>query len=118
MKTVFPGFYVQRAIHIHVQTHTNWVVRDNGTVVSDNTVSTGQLFFSEELSQQIMALEPYASHTEINRTTNYVDDIYAGEMAGYWDPTMQVVPLDGVDVTKGMVGYITLGVDSTATSSK
>ena len=29
-----------------------------------------------------------------------------------------VEPLDGVDVANGMVGYITLGVDLTATSSE
>lgn len=64
-----------------------------------------------------MALEPYSQHTSINRTTNVVDDIYAGEIVGGWNPVMSVVPLDGEDVTKGMVAYITLGVDSASTSS-
>lgn len=72
MKTIFPGFYVERTIHIHAQVHTNWVIGKNGTVVSDNTISTGQLFFAEDLSQQIMALAPYSQHTEINRTTNVI----------------------------------------------
>lgn len=117
MKTSFPGFYVDRTIHIHAQVHTNWVIGQNGTVVSDNTISTGQIFFDEELSQQIMALEPYSQHTTINRTTNAVDSIYADELVGGWNPVMSVVPLDGEDVTKGMVAYITLGVDSSATSS-
>ncbi|GKT48909.1 uncharacterized protein ColSpa_09090 [Colletotrichum spaethianum] len=112
MKTVFPGFYVERTIHIHAQVHTEWTVRSNGTIVASNTVSTGQLFFDEELSQQIMALEPYVSHTEINRTTNAIDDIFASESAGNWNPNMIVEPLDGEDVTKGMLAYITLGVEA------
>lgn len=74
MKTIFPGFYVERTIHIHVQVHTNWAIGKNGTVISDNTISTGQLFFDEVLSEQIMALEPYASHTQINRTLNTVGE--------------------------------------------
>ncbi|KAL0933332.1 uncharacterized protein CTRU02_212295 [Colletotrichum truncatum] len=111
LNTVFPGFYVERTIHIHAQVHTDWSVRSNGTIVASNIVSTGQLFFDEQLSQQIMALEPYVSHTEINRTINAVDTIYADEQAGSWNPLMVVEPLDGEDVTKGMLAYITLGVE-------
>ncbi|KAF6833037.1 hypothetical protein CPLU01_05833 [Colletotrichum plurivorum] len=112
MKTVFPGFYVERTIHIHAQVHTDWSVRSNGTVVASNVVSTGQLFFGEELSQKIMALEPYVGHTAINRTINAVDSIYAEEQSGSWNPLMVVEPLDGEDVTKGMLAYITLGVEA------
>ncbi|KAJ9634933.1 hypothetical protein H2201_009133 [Coniosporium apollinis] len=113
MKTIFPGFYVQRSIHIHVQVHTNWTVRSNGTIVSSNTVNTGQLYFSEELSQQIVALDPYASHTGINRTTNAEDVLIGNSTMGTgFDPILDVVALDGCDVTKGMIGYITLGVEA------
>lgn len=117
MKTVFPGFYVERTIHIHAQVHTNWIVRSNGTIVSDSTISTGQLFFDEDLSKQIMALDPYVRHTQINRTTNVVDSIWKDESTGGFNPLMQVIPLDGKDVTKGMVAYITLGVDPNNTGS-
>ncbi|KAL4931708.1 intradiol ring-cleavage dioxygenase [Aspergillus undulatus] len=117
MKTIFPGFYVERAIHIHVQVHTNWTTRTNGTIVTGNTVSTGQLYFTEELERQIMALEPYASHTEINRTTNAADTVYFQDTEGGFNPVISVVPVDGQDVTKGMIGYVTLGVDTTAVES-
>lgn len=114
-KSIFPGFYIERAIHIHVQVHTNWVVSINGTIATDETVSTGQLFFAEDVINQIMALEPYASHTQINRTLNAVDDIYTYiEQEGVFNPLVQVEPLDGEDLTKGMVGYITIGVDPTS----
>lgn len=36
--------------------------------------------------------------------------MYASENTAGFDPVMTVVPLDGVDVTNGMVAYITLGV--------
>ncbi|KAF2125540.1 protocatechuate 3 [Dothidotthia symphoricarpi CBS 119687] len=118
MQTVFPGFYIDRTIHIHVRAHTNWTVRDNGTVSASNIASTGQIFFDEELSAQIMAMAPYSSHTEINRTTNSIDSIYSDETPTGWSPIIQVEPLDGVDVANGMIGYITLGINVTATSSE
>lgn len=112
-----PGFYVERAIHIHVQVHDNYVIRSNGTIASSDTISTGQLFIAEDLSQQLMALEPYASHTQINRTTNDIDDIYAGESENGWNPDISLVAMDGVDMANGVIGYITIGVDS-ATKKK
>ncbi|KAL3481309.1 Intradiol ring-cleavage dioxygenase [Aspergillus californicus] len=114
MKTIFPGFYIDRAIHIHVQVHTNWTLRENGTITTGNTVSTGQLYFNEALEEQIMALQPYASHTEIDRTTNAKDSVFSYDTTGGFSPVIDVVPVDGQDVTKGMIGYITLGVDTTA----
>ncbi|KAH9992392.1 protocatechuate 3,4-dioxygenase beta subunit [Xylariaceae sp. FL0662B] len=111
---IVPGFYVERTIHIHVQVHENYVIRGNGTIASSNTISTGQLFLAEDISAQLMALEPYASHTQINRTTNSIDSIFQGESKNGWDPTLMVVPMDGENVENGIIGYITIGVDTAA----
>lgn len=105
------------SIHIHVQVHTDWTIRANGTVASSTTVSTGQVFINETLSAQLMALEPYVSHTAINRTTNDIDSIYASETANGWDPNLQIVPLDGENIENGVIGYVTIGVD-TATQQR
>jgi hypothetical protein len=61
-----------------------------------------------------MALEPYASHTEINRTTNAVDSVFSQDTDGGYNPVVSIVPADGEDVTNGMIGYITIGVDTSA----
>ncbi|KAJ5093149.1 aromatic compound dioxygenase [Penicillium angulare] len=114
MKTIFPGFYIQRSIHIHVQAHTDWSVRENGTLVAGNTVSTGQIYFDEALEERIMKLEPYATHTQINRTTNAEDSVFSGDTDGGYSPIISVVPADGKNVNNGMIGYITIGVDTTA----
>lgn len=114
MQTVFPGFYVERAIHIHVQVYHDWVLRSNGTIESGDIVSAGQLYFDSDLEDQIMALEPYAQHTEINRTTNAEDSIFGDSFAGGYDPVISIVAADGEDVTNGMIGYVTIGVDTTA----
>jgi hypothetical protein len=68
MKSIIPGFYVARPIYIHVQVHTDWVLYDNGTLTSGNTVSTGQIYVNETISEQLMALELYVFHTEIRST--------------------------------------------------
>lgn len=111
MKTVFPGFYVDRAIHIHVQVYHDWVLRENGTISSGDIVSAGQLYFDEALESQIMALDPYSQHTQIDRTTNDIDSIFSDSFDGGYNPVISVVPADGEDVTNGMIGYITIGVD-------
>lgn len=108
------GFYVQRTIHIHVQAHTDWRVRENGTIISSNTISTGQLYFDEAVSQKIMGLEPYVFHTEIDRITNAQDAIYQNGTKGGFNPVVSIVPADGKDISKGMIGYITMGVDTAA----
>ncbi|KAJ5470248.1 hypothetical protein N7530_007605 [Penicillium desertorum] len=106
------------SIHIHVQVHTDWTTQENGTFVFENNVSTGQLYFEEELEEKIMALQPYASHTEVNRTRNDVDmEFSKGQKNGY-NPVVSVVPVDDDDLTKGLVGYITIGVDTTAISDE
>lgn len=75
-------------------------------------MSTGQIYFEEELEQKIMALPPYASHTQINRTTNDVDTFFSGGTKGGYNPVISVVPADGKDVRNGVIGYITVGVDT------
>ncbi|KAJ5476726.1 hypothetical protein N7475_002455 [Penicillium sp. IBT 31633x] len=119
--TIFPGFYgeadftscqVERAIHIHAQVHTNWTVESNGTIIRGSTVSTGQIFIGEELEKQIMALEPYASHTEIERVQNDDDGIFLTESDTGAMTLLQAEPLDGVNFENGVFGYITLGIQT------
>lgn len=116
--TIVPGFYSERAIHIHVQVHTEWEIRGNGTIASSQTISTGQVGINETMSETLMAIEPYVGHTEIERVTNDVDSIFTSSAYDNgFDPNIVLVPMDGVDITNGVIGYITIGVD-TATASK
>ncbi|KAJ5457860.1 aromatic compound dioxygenase [Penicillium sp. IBT 31633x] len=108
--TIFPGFYVERAIHIHVQIHLNWTVRSNGTLLRGPIVSTGQIFMPETLQREILALEPYVGHTEIERVENVDDGIYSNESATGAMTVLDTEPLDGVDYANGVLGYITLGI--------
>ncbi|KAJ5873146.1 hypothetical protein N7455_003689 [Penicillium solitum] len=110
--TIFPGFYIERAIHIHAQVHTNWTVGSNGTVIHGPIVSTGQIFIDEALEKQIMALEPYVNHTEIERVKNDADGIYTTESDTGAMTILDTEPLDGVNYENGVFGYITLGIQT------
>jgi protocatechuate 3,4-dioxygenase beta subunit len=48
--TVYPGWYQGRAVHIHVKVHVGGAV-----------VHTGQLFFSDTLTDKVYTAAPYAS---------------------------------------------------------
>ncbi|CAK3935353.1 aromatic compound dioxygenase [Lecanosticta acicola] len=111
--SIFPGFYIERSIHIHVQVHTDWNITRNGTVGTSRVVETGQIFFAEELEREIMALEPYSSHTEIERTTNVGDGIFAQVVNSGAMANVDTEPLDGVDYKNGVLAYITLGIETT-----
>jgi protocatechuate 3,4-dioxygenase beta subunit len=49
-KTIYPGWYRGRAVHIHVKVH-----------VGGNVVHTGQLFFPDALTREVYKAAPYAS---------------------------------------------------------
>jgi protocatechuate 3,4-dioxygenase beta subunit len=89
-RTVFPGWYTGRAVHIHVK------VRADG----DQTHS-GQLFFDPEVISAVYEADPYAARGEPD-TPNSSDGIY-GERRGV---TIVAVTLDGESAS----GAVTLGV--------
>ncbi|PMD31119.1 aromatic compound dioxygenase [Hyaloscypha variabilis F] len=97
--TIFPGHYVTRSTHIHLTVQTNHI---------------GQLFFDESLIKSVYALSPYAAHlATLNRTTNAEDSLYATANGNGYSAVISVSNL-GDAVADGLVGYITVGVNSSA----
>jgi protocatechuate 3,4-dioxygenase beta subunit len=90
-KTIYPGFYAGRAVHIHVKVH-----------VRGNVVHTGQLFFPAAITNAVYAKAPYAQHGTTADTPNAADAIFRnGGSYGM------------LKVTKASPGYaasITMGV--------
>jgi protocatechuate 3,4-dioxygenase beta subunit len=65
IKTIYPGWYQGRAVHIHVKVH-----------VRGSIVHTGQLFFPAAITQAVYAKTPYSTHGTSPDTTNARDAIY------------------------------------------
>jgi protocatechuate 3,4-dioxygenase beta subunit len=59
--TVYPGWYTGRTVHIHVKVH-----------VGSNVVHTGQLFFSDAITDAVYKRPPYSSRP--NRDTRNAQD--------------------------------------------
>jgi hypothetical protein len=46
LKTIYPGWYQGRALHIHMKVFTGATILANGTFTSGINIHTGQLFFN------------------------------------------------------------------------
>ncbi|MFT4264994.1 MAG: hypothetical protein QM572_16540 [Nocardioides sp.] len=90
--TIYPGWYVSRAIHIHVRLRT--------TLSSSSTINfTTQLFFDESITQAVLKDSNYKADSS-QRTTNSTDSIYT---------SATLVPLTGSN-SAGYAGAITLAL--------
>ncbi len=94
-RTIFPGWYRGRAIHIHVKVR----VFDGSQQTFEYT---SQLFFAETTIDQVYAREPHSSNGKPD-TPNNSDGIY-GEMGG-----TGLVRMSG-SAAAGYSGAVTLGI--------
>lgn len=110
--TKFPGYYVTRSTHIHVTAQANVTT---GVSYSDSAVQhIGQFFFEEDVLSQVYALSPYSAHLEtLNRTTNSEDSLYSSANADGYSSVIEIDFL-GDDISAGLVGYITVGINASA----
>ncbi|MCZ0991444.1 intradiol ring-cleavage dioxygenase [Streptomyces diastatochromogenes] len=107
--TVYPGWYVGRALHIHVKTHAGGTV-SNGTYHGGHVSHTGQLYFPETYNTRVAALSPYRNNTA-TRTLNARDGIYRNGGSS----TLLTVTQAGSDLGKGVTGTVVLGINPAAT---
>lgn len=109
-KTVFPGWYQGRCVHIHTKVHVSGTWTDAG-YEGGNTCHTGQFFFDEESVLASAEVAPYSTNTT-TRTTLEEDTIYPdnGTEGG-----LLKLKYRKNDIAKGVVATITMGVDPEAT---
>ncbi|MGW4882646.1 intradiol ring-cleavage dioxygenase [Streptomyces sp. NPDC004262] len=110
-RTVFPGWYQGRCVHIHVKVHVDGEWTDAG-YEGGHTCHTGQLFFDERSVLLSAEVEPYASNTT-TRTTLDEDTIYPdnGPEGGLLHLTY-----DRHHIARGVRGRLTLGVEPDTTN--
>ncbi|MFB7332335.1 dioxygenase [Streptomyces adustus] len=109
-KTIFPGWYRGRCVHIHVKVHVDGEWTDAG-YEGGHTCHTGQFFFSEEAVLASATVAPYSTSTT-ERTTLTEDTIYdqSGTTGG-----LLKLKYDKKHIAKGVQASLTLGVDPDAT---
>jgi protocatechuate 3,4-dioxygenase beta subunit len=91
-RTVYPGWYMGRTVHIHVKVH-----------VGGNVVHTGQIFFNDATTDLVYQKTPYSSRP--GRDTRNVDDnIYTG------GGSKSIVTIAKNPAGSGYVGTLTMGV--------
>ncbi|MET8079693.1 intradiol ring-cleavage dioxygenase [Streptomyces sp. NPDC005303] len=110
-RTIFPGWYRGRCVHIHTKVHVNGEWTDAG-YEGGNTCHTGQFFFDEESVLASAEVEPYSTSTT-ERTTLTEDTIYdqSGTTGG-----LLKLKYNKKNIAKGVIGSITMGVDPDATN--
>ena len=64
-KTIYPGFYQGRAVHVHVKVH-----------IAGTVVHTGQLFFPAAVTNAVYTKLPYSAHGTRPDTLNANDAIF------------------------------------------
>ena len=89
--TIYPGWYMGRATHIHVEIYTN-----------GRSIKTTQIAFPESVSSAVYRTGVYASKGQ-NTTTNASDNVFSD---GVQD---ELAALAG-DTTSGYTATITIGV--------
>ncbi|MFD8274554.1 intradiol ring-cleavage dioxygenase [Streptomyces flaveolus] len=108
-RTIFPGWYSGRAVHIHTKVHTGGKRTSDG-YTGGRTCHTGQFYFPEGAVEGTVGLDPYAANT-VTRVSLDQDTIYPG--TGTPGGLLQLV-YDRGHVTRGVVGHITMAVDPEA----
>lgn len=112
-QTTYPGWYIGRDIHIHLKVHVDGEA-DNGSYDGGHVAHTGQLAFSDDITDQVALIEPYSLRS--TTFTRLDEDGVFGNVEED-DPTFFVtlsqVSESGLD--DGVIGEITLGVDLNAT---
>ncbi|MFE9623937.1 intradiol ring-cleavage dioxygenase [Streptomyces sp. NPDC006527] len=109
-RTIFPGWYRGRCVHIHTKVHVDGEWTDAG-YEGGHTCHTGQFFFDEESVLASAEVAPYSTSTT-ERTTLTEDTIYdqSGTQGG-----LLTLKYDKKNIAKGVQASITVGVDPEAT---
>lgn len=110
-RTIYPGWYGGRAIHIHLSVHLGGE-DEEGTYEGGTTAHTGQIAFADEVTDRVAEVEPYAS-----RTSTFLLTAEDGLFAPHIDDESVFVTLEQVNpdaVEEGFTGTILLGIDPAA----
>ncbi|KAJ7041045.1 Intradiol ring-cleavage dioxygenase [Mycena alexandri] len=117
--SIFPGYYTGRATHVHTKVFPEWTVHpENDTFTPSRLAHVGQFFFEDDINMSVDKMFPYSEnpirHTR-GRTRNWRDslNIFEDSHLNGYNPVFKTHLLGGV-VSQGVVAYITMGVNMSA----
>ncbi|KAK3324920.1 Intradiol ring-cleavage dioxygenase [Apodospora peruviana] len=110
--TLFPGHYTGRATHIHVMSTADATVLPNSTFVGGTSRHIGQLYFDEDLRDQVEQLAPYNTNSQAV-TKNTEDMLAPDEATAEYDPFVNYVML-GASLEDGLLMWITIALNTSA----
>lgn len=109
--TIYPGWYAGRALHIHLKVMVGGNVSGE-TYEGGHVAHTGQIFFPENVTDEVATLEPYASR-DVEIVRHAEDGIFQAAGEG---SIVKLTPLvAGGSVEDGFTAEITLGLNPEAT---
>lgn len=108
-RTVVPGWYSGRAVHVHTKVHTGGT-RTSAGYTGGRTCHTGQFYFAESAVKATMDADPYSANA-VTRVTLDQDIIYPG--TGTQGGLLDLVH-DHRHMERGVIGYITMAIDPDA----
>ncbi|KAI4517792.1 aromatic compound dioxygenase [Schizophyllum commune Loenen D] len=119
--TVFPGYYTGRAVHVHSRVFTDWTVLPNNTFLGGRLAHTGQFFFEDDITGEVVdKMHPYTQNPIAQtwgRTRNWRDALNIFEDAhgpeGQYNPVFDMHLFGGI-INQGLVGFITMGINVSA----
>ncbi|KAK4209939.1 Intradiol ring-cleavage dioxygenase [Rhypophila decipiens] len=107
--TLFPGHYAGRATHIHLMATSEVTLLPNNTFTGGKARHIGQLYFDQELVDEVESLSPYRENTQA-LVRNEDDGLAAVQATREYDPFMNYVFL-GDKLEDGLLMWITIGID-------
>ncbi|GAQ36353.1 hypothetical protein AtubIFM55763_004140 [Aspergillus tubingensis] len=113
-ESLFPGHYSGRTTHHHMVAHLDVTVLDNNTITGGTVAHIGQLFWDQDLINDVEATYPYNTNT-VTLTTNAEDRVFSDETENSdSDPVLNYVYL-GDSLDDGLFGWVTVAVNVSAT---
>jgi len=115
--TLFPGWYVGRATHIHLKVHHLGNLTSDGLRYVGGRIShTGQIFFNDTFLDTLYStMEPYSSYNNRtqSRTLLSSDGIYKGQGGDYGMVSLSIYSNSDPNAAASLSGSITVAINTT-----
>ncbi len=108
--TIYPGWYAGRDIHIHLRVHLGGSA-SSSKYIGGHVCHTGQLYFPDEVTDEVAKLDPYAQrHTR--RTRQPEDDVFTTQHGS--EAIVSLSQIDAKSMSAGPIASAVIAVDPAA----